>query len=166
MMVTPGNHDGYQRDRNFVQYKSRINHTSLNKPDGLSEGSDGTVYSFEYGDALFISLNTYAVLSEDKNIQWDFLKEEAAATDKAWKIILHRPPYDPGTSHFTIDNGTGKKLTDAGIDLVLSGHEHAYARTTLKTTSSSSGTDSIENAEFGEAPTYVIGGVVPEVRMD
>ena len=34
-----------------------------------------------------------------------------------------------------IDNVTGKKLTDAGIDFVLHGHEHAYARTTLKTTS-------------------------------
>ena len=38
-------------------------------------------------------------------------------------------------SHYNIDNVTGKKLTDAGIDLVLNGHEHGYARTTLKTTS-------------------------------
>ena len=73
---------------------------------------------------------------------------------------FHVPPYDPGHSHYNIDNVTGKKLTDAGIDLVLNGHEHGYARSTLKTTSTASGTESIENVDFGEAPTYVIGGSV------
>ncbi|MFJ5714062.1 metallophosphoesterase [Neobacillus sp. NPDC093127] len=160
IMATPGNHDGASYDRDFVQYKARFNHTSLHKPDGLSSVADGTVYSFEYGDALFISLNSYAS-STDKDIQWKFLEEESANTSKAWKIVyFHVPPYDPGASHYNIDNVTGKKLTDAGIDLVFHGHEHAYARTTLKTTSTAAGTGSIENAKFGEAPTYVIGGTV------
>ncbi|MDR7080142.1 putative phosphodiesterase [Neobacillus niacini] len=160
IMVTPGNHDGASYDRDFVQYKARFNHKSLHKPDGLSQAAEGTVYSFEYGDALFISLNSFAS-STDKEIQWDFLAKESANTSKAWKIVyFHVPPYDPGASHYNMDNVTGKKLTDAGIDLVLHGHEHAYARTTLKTTSASSGTGSIEKANFGEAPTYVIGGSV------
>ena len=137
--------------------KSRLNFSSLNKPEGLSPAAEGTVYSFEYGDALFISINSYAS-SADNEIQWKFLADETAATDKAWKIVyLHTPPYDPGASHYQIDNETGKKLTDAGVDLVLNGHEHAYARTTLKTTATTSGTGSIEKAKFGEAPTYVIG---------
>ena len=109
---------------------------------------------------MFISINSYAS-SADNEIQWKFLADETAATDKAWKIVyLHTPPYDPGASHYQIDNVTGKKLTDAGVDLVLNGHEHAYARTTLKTTATTSGTGSIEKAKFGEAPTYVIGGSV------
>lgn len=160
IMATPGNHDGYSYDRDFVQYKSRFNYTSLRKPSGLSSTADGTVYSFEYGDALFISLNSFAS-SADNAIQWDFLANEAATTSKKWKIAyFHVAPYDPGASHYQIDNATGKKLTDAGIDLVLSGHEHAYARSTLKTTSTAAGTGSIQKANFGEAPTYVIGGSV------
>ena len=63
-------------DRDFVQYRARVNHTSLNKPEGLSPAADGTVYSFEYGDALFISLNSYASSADDK-IQWKFLADEA-----------------------------------------------------------------------------------------
>ena len=111
-----------------------MNHTSLNKPEGLSPAADGTVYSYEYGDALFISLNSYASNADDE-IQWKFLADEAEKTSKTWKIAyFHVPPYDPGHSHYKIDNVTGKKLTDAGIDLVLNGHEHGYARTTLKTT--------------------------------
>jgi DNA repair exonuclease SbcCD nuclease subunit len=160
IMPTPGNHDGASYDRDFVQYKARFNHTSLRKPSGLSSAADGTVYSFEYGDALFISLNSFAS-SADNAIQWEFLADEAATTSKKWKIVyLHVPPYDPGSSHYQIDNVTGKKLTDAGVDLVFNGHEHAYARTTLKTTSTASGTGSFEKAKFGEAPTYVIGGSV------
>ena len=87
-------------DKDFVQYKSRFNHSSLKKPEGLSPAAEGTVYSFEYGDALFISLNSYASTA-DKEIQWKFLEDEAAATSKAWKIVyLHAPPYDPGASHY------------------------------------------------------------------
>ena len=160
IMTTPGNHDGDSRDRDLVQYRARVNQTSLNKPEGLSPAADGTVYSYEYGDALFISLNSYASNDDDK-IQWEFLADEAEKTSKTWKIAyFHVPPYDPGHSHYNIDNVIGKKLTDAGIDLVLNGHEHGYARSTLKTTSTASGTESIENVDFGEAPTYVIGGSV------
>ena len=43
---------------------------------------------------------------------------------------------------------------------MLHGHEHGYHRNTLKTTSTASGKDSFENVDFGEAPTYVIGGSV------
>ncbi|MBA9087186.1 putative phosphodiesterase [Fontibacillus solani] len=160
VMATPGNHDGASYDKNFVQYNARFNYSSLRQPEGLSPAADGTVYAFEYGDALFISINSNAS-SADNNVQWKFLEEEAAATTKTWKIVnIHASPYDPGASHYQVDNVTGKKLTDAGIDLVLSGHEHAYARSTLKTTSSSAGTGSIQKAKFGEAPTYVIGGSV------
>ena len=101
IMATPGNHDCASYDRDFVQYKARFNYTSLNKPDGLSPAADGTVYSFEYGDALFISLNSFAS-SADNNIQWRFLEDEAKKTSKAWKIVyFHVPPYDPGASHYS-----------------------------------------------------------------
>lgn len=160
IMTTAGNHDGASYDKNFVQYKARFNYSSLKQPSGLSPAAAGTVYSFEYGDALFIVLNSN-VSTADNNVQFQFMADEAAASTKSWKIVnIHASPYDPGASHYQVDNVSGKKFTDAGIDLVLSGHEHAYARSTLKTTSSSAGTGSIQKAEFGEAPTYVIGGSV------
>lgn len=161
IMATPGNHDNSIYDKDSIQYTNRFNYTTLKRPSGLSAAAAGTVYSFEYGDALFISLNSFGLNSSDDAVQWKFLDEETAASTKKWKVVnLHASPYDPGSSHYAVDNVIGKKFTDAGIDLVLAGHEHAYARTTLKTISTAAGTGSIQKAKFGEAPTYVIGGSV------
>ncbi|NIK76332.1 putative phosphodiesterase [Paenibacillus castaneae] len=161
IMATPGNHDNSIYDKDSIQYTNRFNYTTLKRPSGLSEAAVGTVYSFEYGDALFISLNSFGLNSSDDDVQWKFLADETAASTKKWKVVnLHASPYDPGSSHYDVNNVIGKKFTDAGIDLVLAGHEHAYARTTLKTISSAAGTGSIQKAKFGEAPTYVIGGSV------
>lgn len=160
IMATPGNHDAGKYDTTMEQFRARFNYTSLTAPEGLSEAGKGTVYAFEYGDALIICLNSY-LSDEDEALQWEFLKQQCAATDKAWKIVYyHAATYDPGASHYQLDNEVGKHMTDAGVDLVLNGHEHAYARTTLSTTSDENGTDSIESAQPGQAPTYVIGGSV------
>ncbi len=159
VMATPGNHDAGKYDRDQVHFKSRFNYTNLDAPN-VSNAAKGTVYSFEYGDALFVSLNSYLSDSDD-TIQWQFLSDKASSTTKSWKIVFfHQATYDPGSSHYQLDNVDGKKLTDAGIDLVLNGHEHAYARTTLRTISTENGPGSVESANFGEAPTYVIGGSV------
>ncbi|TVY03119.1 S-layer homology domain-containing protein [Cohnella terricola] len=161
IMATPGNHDNSIYDQDSIQYTNRFNYSSLRRPSGLSSAAVGTVYSFEYGDALFISLNSFGLNSSDDAVQWQFLAEEAAASTKKWKIVnLHASPYDPGASHYAVDNVIGKRFTDAEIDLVLAGHEHAYARNTIKTNSTAPGTGSIQKAKFGEAPTYVIGGSV------
>lgn len=160
-MATPGNHDSNSYDTNAVQFRARFNYNNLTAPEGLSDAAKGTVYSFEYGDALFLCLNSYLADENDEALQWQFLKDQCASTDKAWKIVYyHEAVYDPGSSHYQLDNEVGKKMTDAGVDLVLDGHEHAYARTTLRTTSEENGTGSIESAEPGQAPTYVIGGSV------
>ena len=160
IMATPGNHDAGKYDTTMEQFRARFDYTSLTAPEGLSKAGQGTVYSFEYGDALIICLNSY-LSGEDEALQWKFLEQQCAATNKAWKIVYyHAATYDPGASHYQLDNEVGKHMTDAGVDLVLNGHEHAYARTTLRTISTENGTGSIESAQPGEAPTYVIGGSV------
>lgn len=161
MMTTPGNHESGHHDKNLVNFKAHTNFETLTAPEGLSENVKGTVYSFEYGNALFICLNTAAGSADDK-IQFDFLRQQVEQTNKKWKIVfMHIPPYDPGKNHYSVDNETGKLLSDAGVDLVLSGHEHAYARNTLLTTDAG-----IKEAEPGNAPTYVIGGSVMNAAYD
>ena len=161
MMTTPGNHESGHHDKNLVNFKAHTNFETLTAPEGLSENAKGTVYSFEYGNALFICLNTAAGSADDK-IQFEFLRQQVEQTNKKWKIVfMHIPPYDPGKNHYSVDNETGKLLSDAGVDLVLSGHEHAYARNTLLTTDAG-----IKEAEPGNAPTYVIGGSVMNAAYD
>lgn len=155
MMTTPGNHEGSHHDENLVNFKAHTNFDALTAPDGLSGETQGTIYSFEYGDALFVCLNTDAS-GNDNQIQFEFLADQTASTDKTWKIVfMHVPPYDPGNNHYSVNNTVGKRLSDAGVDLVLSGHEHVYARNTLLTTEAG-----FKEAELGNAPTYVIGGSV------
>lgn len=166
-MATPGNHDSTDHDPMQEQFRTRFDYSSLRTPDGLSETAKGTIYAFDYGDALFVCLNSYPSYGSDPNyqsdmaIQWQFLADECAKTDKSWKIVFyHAASYDPGYSHYSLDNEAGYKLTQAGVDLVLNGHEHAYARNTLETTSTAAGTGSLTARKPGEAPTYVVGGSI------
>ena len=155
IMAVPGNHDGGSHDENTVNYNARLNYDTLTAPEGLSDETEGTVYSFTYGDVQFVALNTNAG-GDDDEIQYRFLQEQMDNTDKAWKIvIMHEPAYDPGSSHYSFDNEVGAKLTAADVDLVLCGHEHGYARNTFYTTS-----DGAQAVAPGEGPTYIIGGSV------
>jgi hypothetical protein len=88
-------------------------------------------YSFTYGDAVIISLN-----SEDPNntAQYNWLINTLQANStKKWKIIFfHRPFYTIGNhagemnSYF---NTWWKAFDDYGVDLILNGHDHMYERT-------------------------------------
>ncbi len=130
--------------------------------DPPSEGELGGVpshrkifYSFDYGDAHFVCLNS-ELGSLTPSYNWigifnndtaftspmlEWLKEDLAATTKKWKIVFwHQTPYS-GQSGFT-DSFTqpfcaatrvhfNPILEKYGVDLVLVGHDHNYQRTYL-----------------------------------
>jgi hypothetical protein len=86
------------------------------------------VYSFEYGSALFVMLDSNLPAEAQK--QW--LGRTLSRSQARWKFVsFHHPVY---SSALTRDN---KKLRQAwmplfdryGVDLVLQGHDHAYLRT-------------------------------------
>ena len=72
---------------------------------------DGSVYSFEYGDALYMVYNSQfdGKLNEDGSVDWDddqheqfwnqidWMRNTVAKTDKKWKFVtLHKAPYATG----------------------------------------------------------------------
>lgn len=113
----------------------------FNLPNVSNTGAkpDGSVYSFDYGPAHFMVINTEyneasgADAVYEKQVRW--LRSEAAGTKKKWKIVLlHRSPYSVASHSSDTDVlFFRKKLTglfdELGIDLVLSGHDHTYTRT-------------------------------------
>jgi len=130
-----GNHEYYTPERRFslpvfftAQFKLPVN-----GPDGLK----GQVYSFEYGEAHFIILDSqegegaqFEPAMLDRQKTW--LEEDLQITDKKWKIVfLHRPPYnnktDNGNEH--IRRAFVPILDKYHVDVVFSGHDHVYART-------------------------------------
>lgn len=134
-----GNHECYGLDWKFALPRRYL--ASFAVPDNGSRAFPGYYYSFDYGPAHFIVLNTqFEELAELKpgllqeELLW--LKHDAAATQKPWKIVLmHKDviaydEYQPGTGHAGGISDVGhdfmKSFDALGIDLVLTGHMHTY----------------------------------------
>jgi hypothetical protein len=102
-------------------------------------------YSFDAGNAHFVSLNTEVEKGKDKdaanrrndlpfsyNEQLAWLDKDLAGTKATWKVIffhkpLHTVGHYPATDQFRKDVGA---LCDKyGVQLLLSGHDHSYQKT-------------------------------------
>jgi len=116
-------------------------------------------YLLAYGSALIWSLTSYPMdtdeycsktnanfrpKAEGGTGQYDWLKEslEQHKDDLRWKIVmLHTPLYSPDSCNQSEQNPDGSYKYDAmklkplfedyGVNLVLTGHEHYYARKTV-----------------------------------
>ena len=134
-----GNHECYGLDWKFALPRRYL--ASFAVPGNGSRNFPGYYYSFDYGPAHFIVLNTQfeeldglkpGLLQEE--LLW--LKHDAAASHKPWKIVLmHKDviaydEYQPGTGHTGGISDVGHDFMKAfdvlGIDLVLTGHMHTY----------------------------------------
>jgi acid phosphatase type 7 len=93
----------------------------------LPEAAGEKWYSFDWGPAHFVALDTEA----DYAAQARWLDDDLAAATAPWKIVyLHRPPYSSGT-HGSDSNLRAKLapvLERHGVQLVLAGHDHHYER--------------------------------------
>jgi hypothetical protein len=88
----------------------------------------GTVYSFDYGNAHFVVLNT-----ENKGAgftaQKNWADQDMAKTNKKFIIVaLHRGMFAGGGTTDTFD-AFSSLLDKYKVALVLQGHDHAYIRT-------------------------------------
>lgn len=120
-----GNHD-YEGDPEALQYRSFF---------ALPSASERW-YSFNHGCAHFVCLDTcipsdYAPGSEQRLWLADDL---AAAQDSPWTFVFfHHPPYTASDGH-SDDVGVQADLVplfeEHGVDMVFSGHTHAYERYT------------------------------------
>ncbi|MCE5325026.1 MAG: metallophosphoesterase [Planctomycetaceae bacterium] len=95
-------------------------------PDGVDDG----YFSFDYGDAhIVVLMYNMAIPFGPNDPQWKWIKEDLAATKQKWKFLLmHHPAYSYG-GH----NGnkprirlTSEVLEPAGVDFVITGHQHFY----------------------------------------
>lgn len=141
MPFTPvmGNHECYGLDWKFALPRRYL--ASFAVPGNGSRNFPGYYYSFDYGPAHFIVLNTQFEELDDlkpgllqEELLW--LKHDAAVSHKPWKIVLmHKDviaydEYQPGTGHTGGISDVGhdfmKSFDVLGIDLVLTGHMHTY----------------------------------------
>lgn len=113
---------------------------------------DGSVYSYEYGDGLYMVFNSQfdgKVNEDGSTVDWDDDKKEqfwnqvkwmqntVAKTDKKWKFVMfHKSPYAAGDNSAQWEDERvqfyKKNLIpvfdELGIDMVFEAHDHMYMR--------------------------------------
>ncbi|MGI6631381.1 MAG: fibronectin type III domain-containing protein [Bacillota bacterium] len=119
VMPTMGNHDGLMYVKFFAL------------PDNGPEGLKQEFYSFDYGPAHFIVLNS-GKNTDERVKQW--LTHDLENTNKAWKFVMFHVPAYPATHDYkgidkSIQDNWVPILEQYRVDMVFVGHQHLYMRT-------------------------------------
>ena len=115
---------------NGSDYAAHFNNP--NSEENLGQTAAGSDFYFNYGDALFISLN-----SNNRNqAEHRKLMQEAIASnpDAKWKVVIfHSDIYGSGQPHADTDASTNRiifapLMDEFDIDVCLTGHDHTFSR--------------------------------------
>ena len=96
-------------------------------PDALSE----TVYDVRYSKDLHVFVLDSSSAHWDEQLEW--LARTGSASDARWKIAsFHHSPFRPGIAnkprHIARRDAFLRAAEEAGLHMVLAGHNHSYAR--------------------------------------
>jgi len=127
-----GQHDTYDMISNPPgAYPQIFSFPTVGESGGVGSGTEN-YYSFDYGNIHFICLDSPILANRvpDSNM-WIWLEEDLNANTQDWTVAFFSfPPY---TSYgdWNMRNNALPLLESYGVDLVLSGHKHSYARSFL-----------------------------------
>ena len=136
VMAVSGNHDTTYKAGSNELFK----HFHYKIPE---QGStvNGYYYSYVYGNAKFIMLNTNNIVSGQglETEQYNWLVKELQENECTWTIVtMHNPMYSAGVYGsdsnrnavaILLQNQLKELFAEYGVDLVLQGHDHLISRT-------------------------------------
>ncbi|WP_182914175.1 glycosyl hydrolase family 8 [Paenibacillus sp. 1011MAR3C5] len=144
-----GGHEVNDYDGDVTTDSNNFYH-HFNVPQQVVEGThEGSVYSFEYGDALYMVFNSQfegGLASDGKSIDWedpefraqlDWMRNMVAKSDKKWKFVtFHKSPYASGDNSSKYEDARVQfyrqhlipVFDELGIDMVFEAHDHMYMR--------------------------------------
>lgn len=133
-VATPGNHE-YDRIKTLKnrvmgvrEYKlSQFWNPQFSFPENGPAHLEETVYYFDYQGARFISLNSNDRIPE----QTPWLESVLMGNPNRWTVVtMHHPQFATrdGREHSEIRDAWTPLFDRYGVDLVLAGHDHSYAR--------------------------------------
>lgn len=150
-LTVAGNHELYG-DEEMLRYRSQVQYPR-NGPDG----QDDLTYRVDVGDVRFITLdgNITDGLSDPTDnglgaVQAAWLEEQLAENPRTWTVVtIHQPMFSASKLRDNLAQRSAflPLLEEYGVDLVLQGHDHAYARGHLAE-------NDVEGGYAG--PTYVV----------
>ena len=124
-----GNHEFQRTNRSSpkklsIQWRPQF---TLPVEKSLNSKLHETVYTVNYQDVLILVLNSTDFLEK----QTEYIKDKLSDSDAKWKIVTcHHSIFSPAKGRdFEYARKHWKPLFDKyGVDLVLNGHDHTYAR--------------------------------------
>jgi glutaredoxin len=120
LMAVPGNHDS-QDGLGAWMFEEMLSLPS----DSPSPEMAGRTYAFNYGNALFLMIDS-TFPNED---QTDWIKRKLEETEATWKIaVFHFPPYNEVEPYEDIQAEWGPLFDKYHVDMVMGGHFHYYMR--------------------------------------
>lgn len=139
LFVVPGNHDAKNDHENFF-------HTYFGSRK----------FWFEYGNALFIMVDTARGGWDDEKSDWlrNVLESRKAGNHHVFLFMHQLPTSSEGAEGYFIDQidmRLSKLIEDYGVDYVLSGHWHEYRRKEWR------GTTFVVNGEDDDFDTHKEG---------
>ena len=163
-MATPGNHDyvsvaslvpGADPTTHDGPYYDVIDVPTNGEIGGVPSGHE-LYYSFDYGNAHFMSLNSEIgnplnemwdwtgvspIFSFDGSPFIDWMHADLQANDKPWVVaFIHQPPHTDGSHESgtfyevymkAVRENIAPVLESYGVDLLIAGHSHVYERSYL-----------------------------------
>lgn len=130
LLVSPGNHEYVKGIVRTLEQRFNYAFSYLLE----SEYKNNNVFAIDYKDATIITLDSnrdpWFLFS-----QREWLERALKNSDKKWKIVmLHHPVYSikGKTNNLPVRWMFDSLFREYGVDLVLQGHEHNYARMTNK----------------------------------
>jgi len=128
----PGNHDYYETGAAPYFALHDLPH------EGVDDAERGRYYSFDWGDATFLSLDTNDPLQDPlrRARMLDWLDGTLARSSRFWRIVyFHHPPYASGPNEDDPLTALAREhivpiLTRHRVPVVFNGHEHSYQRST------------------------------------
>lgn len=120
LMPIPGNHDRQDGLGSWMYYET----FSLPK-NGPEKVHPESTYAFEYGNALFLMIDS----THPNEAQTAWIEEKLKNTSATWKfVMLHFPPYNYEEPYFDIQEAWCGIFDTYHVDMVMAGHIHYYMR--------------------------------------
>lgn len=137
---TLGNHDGHSADSATQSgpYYDIFTLPTAAQAGGVASGTEA-YYSFDVGNVHILTLDSYETSRSPSGAMLTWAAADLAASDAEWAIAFwHHPPYSKGSHDSDLDSAMTQMRANAlpvleagGVDLVLTGHSHAYERSVL-----------------------------------
>ncbi|WP_186758215.1 purple acid phosphatase family protein [Echinicola salinicaeni] len=155
VMMTPGNHE-YAKG----VFLSKHWRPQFNLPKNGPEGLEEMAYEVNYPHLKVISLDGEQIdeIPEKRMAQVKWLREVLENDPKKWTIVtFHYPIYStkPNRNNEDMQAYIQPILEEYGVDLVLQGHDHAYARGRVLNVNG--------QPELGKGPMYVVSVSGPKM---